>query len=86
MPHIIVTTDPPEHGRAGAVMLWERVTAADFESDHFTGQLMQRLCWAVGTRSRSPRTGAHPPSGRTLPTLQAGDLAANASADTASLP
>lgn len=48
MPQIIVTAD---HGAAfggGAVMLRERVSVADFESEHFTAQLVERLGWAVG--------------------------------------
>ena len=43
MPQIIVTSD---HGAAlgeGAVMFRERVTVADFESDHFAMQLVERL-------------------------------------------
>ena len=47
MPQIIVTADRmPEHEES-AVMLRERVTATDFESDHFALQLVQRLGWAV---------------------------------------
>lgn len=42
MPQIIVTADVGD-----AVMFTERVTAADFESAHFRGQLAQRLGWAV---------------------------------------
>jgi hypothetical protein len=48
MPQIIVTAD---HGAAfgeGAVMLRERVSVADFESEHFATQLVERLGWAVG--------------------------------------
>ena len=48
MPQIIVTAD---HGAAfgeGAVTLRERVTVADFESEHFANQLVERLGWAVG--------------------------------------
>ncbi len=48
MPQIIVTAD---HGAAfgeGAVTFRERVTVADFESDHFGRQLVERLGWAVG--------------------------------------
>jgi hypothetical protein len=48
MPQIIVTAD---HGAAfgeGAVTLRERVTLADFESEHFAMQLVERLGWAVG--------------------------------------
>ena len=43
MPHIIVTAN---HGD-GAVMLRERVNVADFESEHFAAQLVERLGWAV---------------------------------------
>ncbi|HEX4279384.1 MAG TPA: hypothetical protein VHZ27_01380, partial [Solirubrobacteraceae bacterium] len=32
----------------GAVTFRERVTLADFESDHFGRQLVERLGWAVG--------------------------------------
>ena len=43
MPHIIVTADQGD----GAVMLRERVNVADFESQHFAAQLVERLGWAV---------------------------------------
>lgn len=48
MPQIIVTADgrPDSNGRA--VMFTERVTARDFESQHFQAQLVQRIGWAVG--------------------------------------
>jgi hypothetical protein len=48
MPQIIVTADQTDGREDGAVMLRERVTLADFESDHFTWQLVERLGWAVG--------------------------------------
>ena len=51
MPHIIVTAD---HGD-GAVMLRERVNVADFESDHFAAQLVERLGWAVGDAAMAER-------------------------------
>ncbi len=44
MPQIIVKAD---RGNEAAVMLCERVTVADFESDHFARQLVERLGWAV---------------------------------------
>jgi hypothetical protein len=47
MPQIIVAAD---HGAAfgeGAVTLREGVTVADFESEHFATQLVERLGWAV---------------------------------------
>jgi hypothetical protein len=43
MPRIIVTSDWP----AGIVMLSERISVADLESDHFRAQLLERLSWAV---------------------------------------
>jgi hypothetical protein len=48
MPQIIVMADkrPDTHRRA--VMFTERVTARDFESEHFQTQLVERLGWAVG--------------------------------------
>ncbi|MGO9901030.1 MAG: hypothetical protein ACLP0J_15365 [Solirubrobacteraceae bacterium] len=43
MPRIIVTADWP----ADIVMLSERISVADLESDHFRAQLLERLSWAV---------------------------------------
>jgi len=57
MPQIIVTAD---HGAAfgeGAVMFRERVNVADFESDHFAMQLVERLGWAVGDADEVERFG-----------------------------
>jgi hypothetical protein len=47
VPHIIVTADRSSEREEGAVMLRERVNVADFESDHFAAQLVERLGWAV---------------------------------------
>jgi hypothetical protein len=59
MPHIIVTADQEE-----AVMLRERVSVADFESEHFAAQLVERLGWAVGDADEAERdlTDADPES------------------------
>jgi hypothetical protein len=48
MPRIIVMANHPGGGGERAVMFTERVTASDFESDHFQTQLVERLGWAVG--------------------------------------
>ena len=48
MPQIIVTSDQGAAFGEGAVTFRERVTLADFESDHFGKQLVERLGWAVG--------------------------------------
>jgi hypothetical protein len=47
MPQIIVTADRADDRGEGPVMLSERVSAADFESEHFAAHLVQRLGWAV---------------------------------------
>jgi hypothetical protein len=47
MPQIIVTADRASDQGERAVMWRERITPADFESDHFQAQLVERLGWAV---------------------------------------
>lgn len=47
MPQIIVTAKPSDQQDEEAVMLRERVTVADFESQHFADQLVERIGWAV---------------------------------------
>ncbi len=47
MPQIIVTADRTGDRDEAPVLLRERVNVADFESDHFAAQLVQRLGWAV---------------------------------------
>ena len=46
MPQIIVKADRATD-RGGSVMLRERVNVADFESDRFGVNLVERLGWAV---------------------------------------
>jgi hypothetical protein len=48
MPQIIVTADRAVDGRDAPMMLRERVSLSDFESEHFRAQLVERLGWAVG--------------------------------------
>jgi hypothetical protein len=47
MPEIIVTTDKQTDGGQPPVMFRERVSAQDFESQHFARQLVERIGWAV---------------------------------------
>lgn len=47
MPQIIVTANERADRGDGAVMLRERITISDFESDHFAAHLVERLGWAV---------------------------------------
>lgn len=46
MPQILVVTDPPERD-ASTVVYRERISTTDLESDHFSGQLVERVGWAV---------------------------------------
>lgn len=48
MPQIIVLADSARPLGEAAVMLRERVSVTDLESDHFAAQLVERLGWAVG--------------------------------------
>jgi hypothetical protein len=43
----MVMADRSSDREDGPVMLRERVSVADFESDHFSQQLVERLGWAV---------------------------------------
>jgi hypothetical protein len=46
MPQILVVTDPRERD-ASTVVYRERISTSDLESDHFSGQLVERVGWAV---------------------------------------
>jgi hypothetical protein len=46
MPQIVVVTDSPTEA-PGKVVYRERISSSDLESDHFSGQLVQRVGWAV---------------------------------------
>lgn len=46
MPEIIVRAEPDEGDHATEVMR-ERVTPRNLESDHYAGQLIERIGWAV---------------------------------------
>jgi hypothetical protein len=63
MPQIIVAADRGAAFGEGAVTLRETVSVADFESQHFAAQLVERLGWAVEDANRveedSPSTDEH---------------------------
>ncbi len=46
MPQILVVTDTPQE-IGSTVVYRERVLSSDLESDHFSGQLVERVGWAV---------------------------------------
>ena len=64
MPRIIVRAESIGD-REGEILLQERVNPADFESDHFSHQLIERVGWAVadaGEVESSARPRAQRPS------------------------
>ncbi len=46
MPQILVVTDT-QKDTADSVVYRERIVPSDLESDHFSGQLVERVGWAV---------------------------------------
>lgn len=58
MPQIIVKAD---HGD-GSVTLRERINVADFESDRFAANLVERLGWAVVDAVEVEHEPRHGPS------------------------
>ncbi|MDQ6777562.1 MAG: hypothetical protein M3071_15410 [Actinomycetota bacterium] len=66
MPQIIVLADSARQQGEEAVMLRERVSRDDLESDHFAAHLVERLGWAVGDAHEIEResvaNGARPVS------------------------
>lgn len=46
MPQILVVADAAEE-TANTVVYRERIATTDLESDHFSGQLVERVGWAV---------------------------------------
>ena len=46
MPQILVVTETPEETDS-KVVYSERVVLSDLESDHFSGQLVERVGWAM---------------------------------------
>ncbi len=46
MPRILVTAESSDE-HPDAILLQERISSADLESDHFSGQLIQRVGWAL---------------------------------------
>jgi hypothetical protein len=50
MPRIIITADDS----SARVVLSERVTPSDFETEHFRTQLAERVAWAVEDAEADP--------------------------------
>lgn len=62
MPQIIVTANSPHASSEQAVMLRERVSVSDFDSQHFADQLVQRIGWAVSDADDVEQAPADRPS------------------------
>lgn len=58
MPQILVVTD--SKGSDGSVVYRERVSRADLESEHFSGQLVERIGWALGDAGQLEADGWMP--------------------------
>lgn len=62
MPQILVLTDAPD--RSGEVVYRELVPSSSLESEHFAGQLLERVGWAVSDADRlEHRAAEEPPAG-----------------------
>jgi hypothetical protein len=57
MPQIIVTAGSTDDLGDTKVLLRERVNAADFESDRFAANLLERLGWAVEDATSAEKQG-----------------------------
>lgn len=60
MPQIIVSAGDAADLKAGTVMLRERISASDFESDRFAANLVERLAWAVSDACEVEEQGFRP--------------------------
>jgi hypothetical protein len=57
MPQILVVTEDSQE-TAHTVVYRERVALSDLESDHFSGQLVERVGWAVHDANQIEHDGA----------------------------
>jgi hypothetical protein len=71
MPQILVVTD--SQAEIANAVYKERVSAADLESAHFSGQLVERVGWAVQDANELERK-----DGRALPPARPLDISAAA--------
>ena len=67
MPQIIVAADRGAAFGQGTVTLREGVTVADFQSEHFATQLVERLGWAVEDADQLEKVPDAPDSGAEEP-------------------
>jgi hypothetical protein len=65
MPQILVVTDSQTEA-AGDVVYRERISSTDLESAHFSGQLVERVGWAVRDANELERKLVAPSPSRAL--------------------
>lgn len=63
MPQIFVTAGDAADLTEGTVVLRERISQRDFESDRFAANLIERLGWAVSDATDAERDYAAAPEG-----------------------
>ena len=56
MPQILIVTESPEE-TPRTVVYRERIAPSDFDSAHFSGQLAERVGWAVSDAQRLEHAG-----------------------------
>jgi len=65
MPQILVIADSPAD-TPSAVVYRERISSSDLESAHFSGQLVERVGWAVRDANELERTTVVPSPSRAV--------------------
>ena len=65
MPQILVVADSQTE-TTGAVVYRERISSSDLESAHFSGQLVERVGWAVRDANELERKLVRPSPSRAL--------------------
>jgi hypothetical protein len=71
VPQILVVTEAPNETDS-AVVYRERVALADLESDHFSGQLVERMGWALLDADLLEQGSAESPSAGRPPASRQG--------------
>ena len=61
MAQILIVTESPEE-TPRTVVYRERIAPSDFDSAHFTGQLAERVGWAVSDADRLEHTAEQAPA------------------------
>lgn len=70
MPQILVVAD--SHSETGSAVVYrERISSADLESAHFSGQLVERVGWAVRDANDLEHRVYEPSPSRAIPISRA---------------